>query len=77
MNKISTGLIKEIKEEFNKLKPQKMAMDGNRKVTVKKAVLALAPAMERLKKRGYEYSFMVKKLQAKGIVISERTLEGK
>lgn len=51
MNKISTGLIKEIKEEFSKLKPQKLAMDGNREVTVKEAVLALAPAMEKLKKR--------------------------
>ena len=50
---ITAAQVKDIKTEFAKLKPVKVTLDGNRSLTVKEAVFALAPTLERMKRRGF------------------------
>ena len=45
---ITTAQAKEIRLELAKLKPAKAALDGNRSLSVKAAVFALAPTLERI-----------------------------
>ncbi len=51
---ITTAQVKEIRLEFAKLKPVKVTLDGNRRLTVKEVIFALAPTLERMKKRGFD-----------------------
>jgi len=71
---ITTAQVKEIRTELAKLKPEKITLDGNRSLTVKKAVFALAPTLERMKKRGFDTQEMAQKLHEKGIVVKAPTL---
>ena len=71
---INTAQVKEIRTEFAKLKPVKVTLDGNRSMTVKEAVFALAPTLERMKKRGFDTQEIAKKLHEKGIEIKPPTL---
>jgi hypothetical protein len=71
---ITTAQVKEIRTEFAKLKPEKVTLDGNRSLTVKEAVFALAPTLERMKKRGFDTQELAEKLHAKGIEVKAPTL---
>jgi len=71
---ITTAQIKEIRTELAKLKPEKITLDGNRSLTVKEAVFALAPTLERMKKRGFDTQEMAQKLHEKGIAVKTPTL---
>ncbi len=71
---ISTALVKEIRIELAKLKPVKVTLDGNRSLTVKEAVFALAPTLERMKKRGFDIQEIADKLHEKGIEVKPPTL---
>ena len=71
---ITTAQIKEIKTAFAKLKPAKVTLDGNRNMTVKEAILALAPTLERMKKRGFDTQEIAEKLREKGIEVKPPTL---
>ena len=71
---ISTAQVKEIKTELDKLKPAKVTLDGNRNLTVKEAIRALAPTLERMKKRGFDTQEIAEKLHEKGIEIKPPTL---
>jgi hypothetical protein len=71
---ISTAQVKEIRLELAKLRPAKKALDGQRSLSVKEAVLALAPTLERLKKRGFDTQEIAEKLHEKGIVLKPPTL---
>ncbi len=71
---ISTALVKEIRMELAKLKPVKVTLDGNRSLTVKEAVFALAPTLERMKKRGFDSQEIADKLHEKGIDVKPPTL---
>lgn len=46
---ITTAQVKEIRLELAKLKPVKVTLDGNRNMTVKEAIFALASTLERMK----------------------------
>ena len=72
--KITVSQVKDIKAEFATLKPQKVTLDGNRAMTVKEAVFALAPTLERMKKRGFDITELVEKLHEKGISVTAPTL---
>lgn len=72
--KITVSQVKDIKAEFATLKPQKVTLDGNRAMTVKEAVFALAPTLERMKKRGFDITELVEKLHEKGISVKAPTL---
>ncbi len=71
---ISTAQVKEIRAELAKLKPVKVTLDGNRSLTVKEAVFALAPTLERMKKRGFDTQEIADKLHEKGIAVKPPTL---
>ena len=71
---ITTAQVKEIRTEFAKLRPAKVALDGNRSMTVKEAIFALAPTLERMKKRGFDTQEIAEKLHEKGIEIKPPTL---
>ena len=47
---ITANQLKEIRQEFTKLKPSSVTLDGNRAMTVKQAIFTLAPTLERMKK---------------------------
>jgi len=71
---ITTEHVKEIRQEFAKLKPVKVTLDGNRSLTVKEAIRALSPTLERMKKRGFDIQELVEKLHEKGIEVKPPTL---
>ena len=71
---ITTAQVKEIKLELAKLKPVKVTLDGNRSLTVKEAIRALAPTLERMKKRGFDIQELAEKLHEKGIEVKPPTL---
>ena len=62
---ITTAQVREIRLELAKLKPVKVTLDGNRSLTVKEAVRALAPTLERMKKRGFDIQELAEKLHEK------------
>lgn len=71
---ITTAQVKEIRLELAKLKPPKVTLDGNRSLTVKEAIFALAPTLERMKKRGFDTQELAAKLHEKGIEVKPPTL---
>ena len=71
---ITASQVKDIKTAFATLKPQKVTLDGNRAMTVKEAIFALAPTLERMKKRGFDLPELVEKLHEKGIPVKAPTL---
>ena len=70
---ISTAQVKEIRQEFAKLKPVRVTLDGNRSLTVKEAIFALAPTLERMKKRGFDIQEIAERLHEKGIEVKQPT----
>ena len=71
---ITANQLKEIRQEFTKLKPSSVTLDGNRAMTVKQAIFTLAPTLERMKKRGFDTQEIVEKLYEKGIEVKAQTL---
>jgi hypothetical protein len=71
---ITASSVKEIRSELAKLKPVKVTLDGNRTLTVKEAIFALAPTLERMKKRGFDTQEIAEKLHEKGIEVKPPTL---
>lgn len=71
---ITAAQVKEIRQELAKVKPVKVTLDGNRSMTVKEAVFALAPTLERMKNRGLDTQEIAEKLHEKGIEIKPPTL---
>ena len=71
---ITTAQVKEIRTELAKLKPEKITLDGNRSLTVKEAIFALAPTLERMRKRGFDTQELAEKLHGKGIAVTPPTL---
>ncbi|WP_288229407.1 protein MobC [uncultured Desulfovibrio sp.] len=71
---ITASQVKEIRQEFARLKPSAIMLDGNRAMTVKQAIFTLAPTLERMKKRGFDTQEIVEKLHEKGIEVKAQTL---
>ena len=71
---ITASQVKEIRQEFARLKPAAVMLDGNRAMTVKQAIFTLAPTLERMKKRGFDTQEIVEKLNEKGIEVKPQTL---
>ena len=71
---ITASQLKENRQEFAKLKPATITLDGNRAMTVKQAIFTLAPTLERMKKRGFDTQEIVEKLNEKGIEVKPQTL---
>ena len=71
---ITATQLKEIRQEFARLKPATVTLDGNHTMTVKQAIFILAPTLERMKKRGFDTQEIVEKLHEKGIEVKAQTL---
>ena len=71
---ITTAQVKEIRTELAKLQPEKVTLAGNRTLSVKETVFALAPTLERMKKRGFDIQEIAEKLHEKGIDVKAPTL---
>lgn len=71
---ITATQLKEIRQEFAALKPASVTLDGNRTMSMKEAVFALAPTLERMKKRGFDTQEIVERLHEKGIEVKPQTL---
>lgn len=71
---ITASQLKEIRQEFARLKPAAVTLDGHRTMSVKEAVFALAPTLERMKKRGFDTQEIVERLHEKGIAVKVPTL---
>ena len=69
---ITASQVKEIRQEFAKLRPSAVTLDGNRAMTVKQAIFTPAPTLER--KRGFDTQEIVEKLHEKGIEVKPQTL---
>ena len=70
---ITQEQVKAIRQELNSMKPDAATM-GNQELTVKQTIIALAPTLERMKKRGFELAEIVSRLHDKGIEIKPQTL---
>lgn len=70
---ITATQLKEIRQEFTRLKPAAVTLDGNRVMSVKEAIFALAPTLERMKKRGFDSQEIVERLHEKGIEVKPQT----
>ena len=71
---ITASQVKEIRQEFARLKAAAVTLAGNRGMTVKQAIFTLAPTLERMKKRGFDTQEIVEKLNEKGIEVKPQTL---
>lgn len=71
---ITATQLKEIRQEFARLKPAAVTLEGNRTMSVKEVVFALAPTLERMKKRGFDTQELVERLHEKGIEVKAPTL---
>ena len=71
---ITQEQVKAIREELNSLKPETAAVSGNGELTIKQTIMALAPTLERMKKRGFELTEIVSLLHDKGIEVKPQTL---
>ena len=71
---ITAAQVKEIGLELARMKPAKVTLDGNRSLTVKEAIFALAPTLERMRKRGFDTQEIAEKLHEKGIDVKSPTL---
>ena len=70
---ITAQQVKSIRHELDKLRPAP-AQAGDKELSIKQAILSLAPALERMKKRGFELPEIVAKLAEKGIEVRPQTL---
>lgn len=71
---ITTAQVKKIRTELAKLQPEKVTLAGYRTLSVKETVFALAPTLERMKKRGFDIQEIAEKLHEKGIEVKAPTL---
>ena len=70
---ITTAQVKKIGKKFAKLKPANVTLNGNRSLTVKEAVFALAPTLGRMKKRGFGTQRLSKNSMKKASTLSRRS----
>ncbi len=71
---ITATHLKEIRQEFAILKPASVTLEGNRAMPAKEAAFALAPTLERMRKRGFDTQEIVERLHEKGIEVKAQTL---
>ena len=70
----NTEIVRRIQAEFANLQSEKKTLEGNHEMTLREAVRALYPTLQRMKKRGFTTREMAQKLNENGIVIKPATL---
>ena len=71
---ITPSQVKEIRNYLDKAKPTTVTLQGNRPMTMKEVVFALAPTLERMKKRGFLPEEIIDLLRDRGIDLKTQTL---
>lgn len=71
---ITQDQLKAIRQELKNLKPESATSPGNAELTVKQTIMALAPTLERMKKRGFDTPEIVARLHDRGIEVKPQTL---
>ncbi|MBQ9452240.1 MAG: protein MobC [Desulfovibrio sp.] len=71
---ITPSQVKEIRNYLDKAKPATVTLQGNRPMTMKEVVYALAPTLERMKKRGFLPEEIIELLRDRGIDLKTPTL---
>ena len=74
MIKTNTETVRKIQEEFVNLQKEKKTLEGNHSMTLREAVRALYPTLQRMKKRGFSTKEIAQKLNENGIAIKPATL---
>ena len=74
MIKTNTETVRRIQAEFTNIQSEKKTLEGNHEMTLREAVRALYPTLQRMKKRGFTTREMAQKLNENGIVIKPATL---
>ena len=70
----NTETVRRIQAEFANIQSKKKTLEGNHEMTLREAVRALYPTLQRMKKRGFTTREMAQKLNENGIVIKPATL---
>ena len=70
----NTEIVRRIQAEFANIQSKKKTLEGNHEMTLREAVRALYPTLQRMKKRGFTTREMAQKLNENGIVIKPATL---
>ena len=70
----NTETVRRIQAEFANLQSEKKTLEGNHEMTLREAVRALYPTLQRMKKRCFTTREMAQKLNENGIVIKPATL---
>ena len=71
---VTRNQVKEIRTYLESIKPETVELRGNRPMTMKECIFALAPALERMRKRGFLPAGITGLLKAKGVDVKEATL---
>ena len=74
MIKTNTETVRKTQEEFVNLQKEKKTLEGNHSMTLREAVRALYPTLQRMKKRGFSTKDIAQKLNENGIAIKPATL---
>ena len=69
----NTEILRKIIADFPKLQHEKKTLEGNHEITLREAVRALYPTLQRMKKRGFSTKELAKKLDEYGISIKPTT----
>ena len=70
----NTETVRKIQAEFANLQNEKKTLEGNHEMTLREAVRALYPTLQRMRKRGFTTREMAQKLNENGVAIKPATL---
>ena len=74
MIKTNTETVRKTQEEFVNLQKEKKTLEGNHSMTLREAVRALYPTLQRMKKRGFSTKEIAQKLNENGVAIKPAPL---
>ena len=70
----NTEIVRRIQAEFANLQSEKKTLEGNHEMTLREAVRALYPTLQRMRKRGFTTREMAQKLNENSVAIKPATL---
>ena len=70
----NTETVRRIQAEFANLQSEKKTLEGNHEMTLREAVRALYPTLQRMRKHGFTTREMAQKLNENGVTIKPATL---
>ena len=74
MIKTNTETVRKILAGFPNLQNEKKTLEGNHEMTLREAIRALYPTLQRMRKRGFKTKEIAEKLNDSGVAIKPATL---